>query len=57
MSFLDDVRDKPPTTHCDRCGDPKPCERFDRVILCDDCLVLIQREWRIRKSEVGVLSK
>src|SRR5579862_9825644 len=29
MSFLDDVRDKPPTTHCDRCGDQKPCERFD----------------------------
>jgi hypothetical protein len=41
---------------CDRCQDAKDCERFDTVTLCDDCLILILREWRIRRREFGELA-
>ena len=53
MSFTDDA-DKP--IRCDRCGETKPCEIFDTVVLCDPCLVMVLKEWRIRRMEFGELS-
>jgi hypothetical protein len=40
---------------CERCGSDESLEKFDAVALCDDCLLLIVAEWRIRRSEFGEL--
>jgi hypothetical protein len=43
-------------SNCERCAELKPCETFDQVVLCDECLALILLEWRIRRQEFGKLS-
>jgi len=36
---------------CERCGTFENCETFDTLTLCERCLLLILKEWRIRHSE------
>lgn len=42
---------------CERCGTHDNCETFDSLTLCEYCLLLIVREWRIRKSDFAELAQ
>jgi hypothetical protein len=42
---------------CERCGTDQNCERFDALVLCEACLLLILKEWRVRRSEFGALTE
>jgi hypothetical protein len=41
---------------CERCGKPAT-DNDSEIPLCDSCLTLIVREWKIRHDEYGELAK
>jgi hypothetical protein len=40
---------------CERCGKPG-CDVQGEAILCENCLSLVIREWKIRFEEFGKLA-
>jgi len=36
---------------CERCGTQENVGTFDTLTLCERCLLMILREWRIREDE------
>lgn len=41
---------------CDRCGEGNDCETFGGIPLCEECIVLVVKEWRIKRDEFGALT-
>jgi hypothetical protein len=42
---------------CERCGETKDCQSLAQMFLCQLCLILILREWRIRKEDFAELAQ
>ncbi len=40
---------------CERCGRPG-ADVLGEVVLCEECLCLVLREWRIKHAEFGELT-
>ena len=49
-------RREKPVMKCDRCGKPGS-DVHGEAVLCEMCLCLILREWRIRFEEFGALQE
>lgn len=57
MSFMEDVKDKPERIlRCERCGKPGS-DIQGEAILCDTCISLVIREWKIKHEEFGELAR
>src|SRR6266516_6862305 len=41
---------------CERCGTSDNTKTFDTLTLCERCLLLILKEWRIRRAEFEELA-
>jgi hypothetical protein len=41
---------------CERCGSSEGAEQLGSIVLCEDCVALILKEWKLRRDEFAELT-